>query len=201
MSYYSPDRKFTDTIHQEVALKEIYPKLGWTVYPMKADELNKLDMDKAIDYVMIDKGGNRINVQERFREYHYHSYKDATLRYRRDYSDDEERVESEFYKIEADYLVYGIINGSKAQVRNKAKEFSFVKFVVIDLKVLLDEYKKGKIIIDTEINLPKVIDGVMHAALYNNKDYSSSFVAFDVKGLNKLFGKRGIILLEEGYNL
>lgn len=199
MAFYASDRKFTDTIHQEVALKEIYPQLGWSVFPMDPDELDKIDMEKGIDYVMQDKSGNKINVQERFREYHYHFYKDATLRYRRDHSDDEDQVESEFYKIEADYLVYGIINGSKAQVRNKAKEFSFVKYVVIDLKVLFEQIKKKKIVLDTSIGKPQIIDGVMHACVNENKDYSSSFVAFDVKGLNDLFGKDGIILVQNGF--
>lgn len=199
MAFYAADRKFTDTIHEEVALKEIYPQLGWTVFPMDPDELDKIDMEKGIDYVMQDSAGNKINVQERFREYHYHFYKDATLRYRRDHSDDEDQIESEFYKIEADYLVYGIINGSKAQVRNKAKEFSFVKYVVIDLSVLFEQIEKKRIVLDSTIGKPQIIDGVMHACVNDNKDNSSSFVAFDVKGLYDLFGDDGIILDQKGF--
>ena len=199
MTYYSADRKFTDTVHNEVALKEIYPQLGWKVFPMNPDELNRIDLEQGIDYVMIDRQGKKHNVQERFREYHYHFYKDATLRYRRDHSDDADQIESEFYKIKADYLVYGIINGSKAQVRNRAKEFSFVKYAVIDLKVLFKQIGKRKIILDEKIGKPEIINGVMHAAVNENTDYSSNFVAFDVKGLNDLFGRENIILIQEGF--
>ena len=119
---YSSDRQFTDKVHKKIALKEIYNPIGWREYPMDKAELDKIDVENAIDYVMIDSQGKKHNVQERFREYHYHFYKDATLRYRRDFNSKADRKESEFYKITADYLVYGIINASKNQLMSDVKE-------------------------------------------------------------------------------
>lgn len=136
-------------------MDEIYDNLGWVVYPTDPDELEKIDVENAIDYIMIDREGRKHNVQERFREYHYHFYKDATLRYRRDHSSETDRKESEFYKITADYLVYGIINASKNQILNNVKRGSFVKYAIIDIRVLMDKIKKGLIILNPSIGSQK----------------------------------------------
>lgn len=197
--YYGRDREFTNQVHDKIALEEIYAPLGWTEFPIDKKELEKIDMEKAIDYVMVDKNGNKINVQERFREYHYHFYKDATLRYRRDFNADAERHESEFYKITADYLVYGIINASKNQILNNTKKGSFVKYAIINIEVLMKKIKEGRIILDESIGKPVVEGNKMRAAVNMNNDHSSSFVAFDVKGLNDLFGREGIILAQKGF--
>lgn len=198
MAHYSDDRNFTNIVHREVALPEIYTPLGLKEADVDKDYLNQIDMDEGIDYIMEDVDGNQFNVQERFREHKYHIYSDFTLRYRRDDHPDEKRHESEFYKIKADYMVYGIINGSKCQMINHEKEISFVKYAVIDLKSLFDHIKKGDIVLDKNIFRPTIINGKLHAAINNNRDRSSSFVAFEVKALLDLFGS-SIIIKQKGF--
>ena len=198
MAYYSDDRNFTDIVHREVALSEIYQPLGMKEADVDKDYLRQIDMDDGIDYIMVDSFGKKYNVQERFREYKYHIYSDFTLRYRRDENPDKDRHESEFYKIKADYMVYGIINGSKFQMVNHEKDISFVKYAVIDLRILFERIKNGDIVLDKTISRPIIINGKLHAAINNNHDGSSSFVAFDVKALLDLFGKN-IIISQKGF--
>ena len=199
MSFYSYDRNFTNIIHDEVAIKEIYNLLGWKMYPMDMEKLNKLDLENGIDYVLTDSRGRKIFVQERFREYKYHHYTDVTLRYRRDHNKDIHNHESEFYKIKANYLVYGIINGSKQQAINHSKEINFVKFAVVDLDVLFKHLKKGDIVLDSKIGRPIIRNGKLFSPINENTDYSSNFVAFDVQMLDELFGDEDIILFQKGF--
>lgn len=197
---YSNDREFTNKVHNEIALDEIYEQLGWEVdESIDPEDLNDIDLNDGIDYVMLDYRGNKINVQERFREYQYHSYNDATLRYRRDHNRDVGQHKSEFYKIKADYLVYGIINASKRQLLNNEKQGSFVKYAVIDLRVLFEKINEGLIIPDPTIRIPVVRGNKMHAAVNENRDNSSNFIAFDIEGLDRLFGDEGIILIQKGF--
>lgn len=198
MTFYKDDRLFTNIVHKEVAMKEIYPLFSWDEFDMDEKELNRIDMDEGIDYVMVDKSGIKHTVQERFREYKYSIYSDFTLRYRRDQNSMKERHESEFYKIKAEYMVYGIINGSKSQTVNHTKEISFVKFAVVDLRKLFSEIRAGNIVLDKTIRRPQIIGGKLHAAVNNNVDGSSSFVAFDIHALRTLFGPN-IILAQKGF--
>ena len=198
MVYYIDDRKFTDIVHREVALPEIYRPLGLKEADVDKEYLNQIDMDDGIDYIMVDSNGKQFNVQERFREFKYHTYSDFTLRYRRDKNPDESRHKSEFYKIKADYMVYGIINEDKRQVANHKKGISFVKYVVVDLRILFERIESGDIVLDEDIPCSTVIDGQLHAAIKNNRDGSSSFVVFDVKALPDLFGK-DIIISQKGF--
>lgn len=200
MAYYKDDREFTNIVHNDIALPEIYAQLGWYVdKSIDAEKLNDIDMNDGIDYVMYNRFGKTIYVQERFREYRYHSFNDATLRYRREHNINTERQRSEFYKIKADYLVYGIISGSKRQVLTGEKQCTFVKYAVIDLRVLFDKISRGMIVPDPRFTKPRIIGDVMYAAVNENTDYSSNFVAFDVEGLERMFGNDGIILIQNGF--
>lgn len=199
MSYYSLDRQFTDKVHKAVALKEIYPLLGWEIDPIDSEKLKEMDMKYGIDYVLKTASGKRIYVQERFREYKYCKYTDVTLRYRRDHNSDSSKHRSEFFKIKADYLVYGIINGSKEQTLSNEKEISSIKFAVIDIKVLFKNIMNGNIVIDPSIRKSEIRGSKLYAPINENTDYSSNFVAFDVEMLNKLFGHQNIVILQKGY--
>lgn len=192
-------REFTNKVHDKIAIPEIYRNLGWTVDNTDPEELEKIDLNDGIDYILLDRNGRKINVQERFREYRYHEYNDATLRYEREHNLIAERQKSEFYKIKADYLVYGIINASKWQILKDIKQGTFVKYAVIDVAVLREKIDSGLIIPDYSVRIPFISDGKMHAAVNENKDDSSSFIAFDVEGLNQLFGSDNIILTQKGY--
>lgn len=196
---YASDRAFTNKVHDEIAIPEIYRELGWRVYKMDPVKLERMDLEEGIDYVMLDRRLKKVYVQERFREYHYHRYTDATLRYRRDHNSDADQIESEFYKIKADYLVYGIINASKRQLMSDEKSGSFVKYAVIDLHVLFKKIEAGLIVLDKSIQVPVIRNGKMYAPINENRDYSSSFVAFDIAGLNQLFGRDNIIVAQKGF--
>lgn len=141
-------------------------------------------------------------MQERFREKKYQIYDDCTLRYRRDHNKDESRHESEFYKIKADYLVYGILNQSKEEMINDKNKgmSSFIKYVIVDLGVLKRKIKEGRIKIVKGGHRSYITnDGNMIIPEKDNYDNSSSFVALDVKQLQELFGHEDIIIKQVGY--
>lgn len=200
---YTSDRNFTDIIHNQVAIPEIYHPLNWRVKTVDKDELEYVDLNEGIDYFLEDFNGHLITVQERFREKRYQNFNDCTLRFRRDHHVDASRHESEFYKIKADYLVYGIINQNKYDVTSGRIKgsLSFIKYVVVDLKVLQHKIEEGKIKLNTQIKRSFINyrDRTMEAAVLRNHDYSSSFVAFDIKQLYELFNKDGIILRQSGF--
>lgn len=63
----------------------------------------------------------------------------------------------------------------------------------------MKKIKQGKIVLDASISKPEICGKIMKAAVNLNRDNSSSFVAFDVKGLNDLFGREGIIVKQERF--
>lgn len=197
---YKSDRRFTDTVHGRAALDLIYADLGWAertdITPAEREEI---DINKGIDYVMTSDGNDRIYVQERFREMQYATYSDVTLRYRRDENNHRERRESEYYKIRAKYLVYGIIDKSKEHVLYDSRDIDFIKFAVVDIEKLRQHTRMRDIVISNDIPRSYARNGILYAAVKQNTDRSSSFVVFDVNALNDLFGDEGIILYQKGY--
>lgn len=190
MAFYKDDRSFTNYVHENLALPLIYKKLGWTQKQIDASLLEYIDINEGVDYVFTGKQGEEIKSQERFRRTKYQTYSDCTLRYRRDNNPVVSRHKSEYYKVKADYLVYGITNNDLT---------GFVKFVVVDLKVLFSKIDNGLITPEYGGNFSRIVNGKMIAVIKDNVDDSSSFVAFDVKQLNQLFGSDNIILFQEGY--
>lgn len=194
MAKYNSDRDFTDYAHLNLAIPLIYDKLNWTV--IDYDE-NK-DINDGIDYLLIDITGKEISIQERFRDDYYQQYTDATLRFRRDFNPNPARVKSEFYKIKADYLVYGITNGSKFLDKRHALT-DFIKLVVLDLKYLQEKYENGKIKIPTSRKRTCWIeDDVLCCPENFNPDGSSSFLPFDIPLIYKLWGESPIFY-QKGY--
>jgi len=199
MALYKDDRNFTNFVHENLALPIIYKKLGWSQKQIEPKLLEYIDINEGVDYVFEDLNGNEIKSQERFRDNYYAKYNDCTLRYKRDNNTDISKHKSEFYKVKADFLVYGITNGSKFQDKRHSLT-DFIKFVVLDLKVLFDKIENGLIIPSQNIGLNSYIkENKMFAPIINNHDDSSSFVAFDVSLLNQFFGKDKIILFQKGY--
>ena len=201
MKYYS-DRNFTDKVHETVAKEEIYKPLNWEERKVDKNELEYVDIHHGIDYIFESSNSYDITVQERFREKKYQNYNDCTLRYRRDHNKDESRHESEFYKIKADYLVYGILDQSKEEIiydKNKDKP-SLIKYVIVDLGVLKNKIKEGTIQTVKGGNSSYITsDGNMVIPEKDNYDNSSSFVALDVRQLQELFGHENIIIKQFGY--
>lgn len=198
MANYSSDRSFTDYVHNHLAIPIIYRKLNWDISEIDAKVLETIDINEGIDYVLNNSSGETVLVQERFRDSFYSKYNDATLRFRRDQNQNPERIKSEFYKIKADYLVYGITNGSKFPEKRHTLT-DFIKWVVLDLNFIRIQFELGKIKIVTSSKINCWIeDDVLHCPENFNPDGSSSFIPFDVLLLVNLFGYRPIIE-QQGY--
>ncbi len=198
MTKYSEDRCFTDYVHVHLAVPFVYNPLGWTEKIIDSGFHQYIDIHEGVDYLFSDNANRELKLQERFRDNYYAKYNDFTLRYRRDSNPVASRHASEFFKIKADYMVYGITNGSKFADKRHTLT-GFIKFVVVDLRVLFAKIESGSIILRSGKNYAYIENGKMIAALKNNADDSSSFVAFDVPLLNKLFGNEGIILAQKGF--
>lgn len=199
---YEKDRRFTSLVHNK-ALNTIYSRLGWTKEEIDENLLEWLDINISFDCIFTNRNNTKLFIQERFRDKNYLNYNDFTIRYKREYSMLEERQLSEFYKIKADFLVYGIINASKDDVL-RGEEFDFVKYIVIDLRFLFCLIRNGHIKIADNIDRPKIEDKVLYCPIKFNKDHSSSFVVFGVPELARLiemleFNLSECIILEEGF--
>ena len=199
MSNYKSDNSFTKMVHEKLAIPLIYDKLNWKEQELKDKVSFNMDILNAIDAFFIELGKNRIiTVQERFRESKYSNYNDFTIRYKREYSKFEERKLSEFFKLDADYFVYGIINTTKENV-NSANQF--IKYAVIDIKGIKNLIDKQEIIFSDNATgyTCKIVNFKMMCPIIQNFDLSSSFVPIDIKLLNKMFPQNDIVLLQRGF--
>lgn len=195
MPYYS-DRQFTDKVHDNLAVQDIYPEMGWNPQQLNARLAENTDQQNAVDYFAIEDGARIVTIQERFREYKYHSYSDFTVRYMRPHNSHSDRVLSEFFKLDADYFLYGIINTSKTRVDEATH---FVKVAVLDLGELKELIDNGTIIIDP--SLPGYTcrrDGnIMRCPVNENYDHSSNFVPFDIRILSQIAPQ--VIVYQDGF--
>lgn len=197
MANYSSDRGFTNFVHEKVAIPKLYDKIGWKEMTVDEDELEKVDINNGIDYYFYDSQGNQVSVQERFRERRYSCYPDCTLRYRRDNNPNRDRVRSEFYKIEADYLVYGVIDCSKSEIYDE--DADFLKVVIVRMDKFYKELQLGNIIIRNNGEMTSYIEnGKLICPEKYNVDSSSSFIAMKVSDLEQLWG-HDIIYYKKGY--
>jgi len=193
------DWNFSNYVHDQLAKPFIYKILKWKVIDIAENVIRDLDINHGIDYILENEGGTRIHVQERFRDNYYKAYCDATLRYRRDFNPDPGRIQSEFYKIKADYLVYGITNGKKfADHRDTLT--GFIKWVVLDLKFIREKFNDGyiKIITNSGRRTCRMENKILHCPENFNPDGSSSFLPLDVRMIHKLWGAEPI-LAQKGF--
>ena len=138
-----------------------------------------------------------MTVQERFRDKKYVRYNDFTIRYEREKSKFENQIRSEFYKMKADFFVYGIINENK---ENFLQASDFLKFAIIDLKKVYEKILTQEIvIINNGRNYCYVQKGVLFCPVKFNTDQSSSFFPIDILCLIKLWGNE-MILLQKGFS-
>lgn len=197
---YKEDREFTNYIHDILAIPLIYNPLNWKVQKMNSKRLaENADIFAAIDAFLINITKERIiTVQERFRECKYVNYNDFTIRYKRDFNSLDERKLSEFFKLEADYFVYGIINAYKY---NKERATKFLKYAVIDIKILKSLFENNQIIIDESIKGLFCVEknNKIYVPVNYNRDRSSSFIPIDIRLLKKLFKNSGVIVVSEGF--
>ena len=195
---YQSDRIFTDYIFKNLAKQIIYPQLNWEEVNIDEEKLEELDIHNGIDTIAKNKNNQIFGVQYRFRDAFYASYNDFTFRYKREYNQNEERVMSEFFKIEAKYFLYGISNGKKFEDALKTNT-TFLKWAVIDVENLLNAIDSGLIVIDETLrNITcQLRNGKMFCPINNNKDNSSSFVPFDIHILNQI--SNNIIIASSGF--
>ncbi|TAF33051.1 MAG: hypothetical protein EAZ57_07325 [Cytophagales bacterium] len=198
MSVYKTDRHFTDFVHLQVALPQIYQPLGWQPHQVSPHELEHYDRNHGIDYFFETPEGSVVSVQERFREQKYQHYNDFTLRYRRDFNRDVKQHPSEFFKIRANYMVYGIVNKPKINILQE-RNVSFLKYAVLDLAVFFGLFLEGRIKAKRGLDKSFVADGILVAPIKDNHDKSSSFLAFDVALLAQLFQDSRLIIKQQGF--
>ncbi len=193
------DWEFSTYVHKHLAIQEIYEKLNWTLIDVDAAKAKELDINHGIDYTFLDLHGKKITVQERFRDHIYINYSDATLRYRRDFNPDPSRVESEFYKIKADYLVYGITNGKKFADKRDTLT-AIVKWAVVDVKFMQEKFRNNEIKIVTPSTTKRcwAEGNVLYSPEILNPDGSSSFLPFDIKLMQNLWGDR-LTIAQKGF--
>jgi hypothetical protein len=185
MPTYNSDREFTDLVHKNIALPKIYEPLGWKAVVRDHRDAEHADMFFGIDYVFETENGKK-SVQERFRERKYERYADFTIRYRRDNNTHSSRRQSEYYKIKADYFVYGITNCSKD---NSDMCTDFLKYAVVDMKMIYKKLDDGEILIkDNNENFCEINEDKLICPVKFNRDGSSSFFPIDIPMLVKIWG-------------
>lgn len=193
MARYNDDRNFTDYVHKNVSIPNIYPLMYWQVSEIDADELNKLDINNGIDAIILDNNSNKRTLQYRYRESDFERYTDVTLRYRRPHNSNKDRHDSEFFKIDADYLLYGISNGKKSSDKLRTNT-AFLKWAILDLRQLFTLIDEGLIVIDPSQRYKCArYENKLICPVNNNRDKSSNFVPFDIPILKDLFGNRVVV--------
>ncbi|WP_115461897.1 hypothetical protein [Winogradskyella aurantiaca] len=196
MSRFKSDKAFTDYVHTHIAGSKIYEPMGWKQVNFNDSYGLHIDKSDGIDYVFL-KEDQLITVQERFREARYKTYTDFTIRYRRDHHKEETHHQSEFYKLKAQYFVYGIVNGQKNDLSSNS---GFLKYAVIDLKQFYEKIDKGDIrITDQNLMHSRIVeDGIIECPVIANRDRSSSFVPIDIVQLLDLFQDE-VVISQQGF--
>jgi hypothetical protein len=196
MSKFKSDKAFTDHIHAQLALPLIYNALNWKQVNFNAAYGVHIDKSDGIDYVFL-KDNDLMTVQERFRDSRYKDYTDFTIRYRRDYHKDTQHRKSEFYKLKAQYFVYGIVNGDKAILESNT---AFLKYAVINLQAFYQKIETQQIVITNESLKHSRIseDGIIECPVIENRDHSSSFIPIDIVQLLDLFQDE-VVISQKGF--
>lgn len=194
------DWDFTNKIHDKFAVP-IYNNTGFTVTKATLKE----DQQQGIDYFLA-KNGKTISIQERFRTLNQYTKNsnEFTIRYTRPESLSEKQKKSELFKIEAQFLFYGIINAASA---DEATDFK--RRVLVDIPALLNFLDNNNILIDEnesnkrhqpyinkKLNKPVAIV----KPNYEDKKGNSSLLIFNVAHLVAFFGK-SIIRDQKGYKV
>lgn len=145
---YRIDRNFTDSRHEDLITRVIYPELGWTEVEGLSDELRELrDCTESIDYEIIDGDSVHIMTQERIRRSNYNNFVDFTIRFERPQNENEIERLSEYYKMKAYcnrhrnvpfYFLYAIT----------ADNETYSKYVLVNLQALFAHIRNDEIQID-----------------------------------------------------
>lgn len=94
---------YTEKIHNQIAIPRFYNPYGFV--NVKSEVGSLADLRDGIDYTAVFEG-TLYTIQERFRRHQYKGYGDITFRY----DSKSNNVMREYFKIKADYFLYGIAN-------------------------------------------------------------------------------------------
>ncbi len=193
------DWAFTDAVHN-LALQDIY-KPGFTISKASSTD----DLQHGIDYWSVSKSGKVISIQERFRTLNKFTENsdEFTLRYGRPNSQSSEQTESEFFKIKAQMLLYGITEtADRKEIPDK-----FKRWVIVDVPGLLEAVLDGSILIDENENnkrhIPYLRNSVPVAVVKNNYERgsgNSSLLIFSVSHILRTHSLRKLVLREFNYS-
>lgn len=203
MANYSEDRSFTDYVHANLAVPEIYENLGWVPVEIVNDFTAMRDMEDSIDYVATDSNDLKVTIQERFRDSFYKKYNDFTIRYTREFSQREDQIRSEYFKMAADCLIYGITNGKKWPNQRHTLT-SFIKYCVVDLNVLKKLLREGKIRVPDGFQSHCTLEEnrkFLYTSKNRNADQSSEFIGIDPSMLKEVEGVNidELIISQDGF--
>lgn len=186
---YVSNREFTDNIHNNLIIKEVYEKNGFTLYD-KPDNLafvfDYLDIMDGIDYIGKNNNtGKNGFYQERTRR--NTKYTDITFRYKK-----ADGKKLEFFKIKDNYqklyklnnefnFVYSVVSDDNSEI---------IKYVILDIVKIFDGIDKGLLKIDESSKFSYIKDDILYLGMNENKDYSGKtanyFVILDIKLLLKI---------------
>lgn len=186
MSDYSSNRSFTDYVHNTHALSEVYKFLQWQ--PCNIDPVIAVELDNkhGIDYLFYCPRRGLVSVQERFRDGSADWSSDVTIRYTRPHSTRPNEKKSEFFKMKADVMLYGVIDGNKNDFSSIKK---LKKYVMLDLKKLYEKFDSGEIVISKiKTSSCRVYKDKLIVPEIKSPDGLSTFLAIDVVMLVDLFG-------------
>lgn len=191
---YGDRRGFSDKVHKLMAIN-VYKTLKWRLDNSRnIDYMNDADIKDGIDYYILNEEGMHRTVQERFRrESSAKNYDDITIRY--NYVEND--LSSEWFKITADYFMYGVIKGEHPSASSK-----FKKLVVVDFQYFKHLLEKRYIKVDKKARKSYIDEnGVLHSGFRHNKsiknDKVTTFVTFRVRDLYELSPE--LIVIEKGY--
>ncbi|GAB6073629.1 hypothetical protein [Nautilia lithotrophica] len=194
---YKEDRSFTEYVHKNIALEKIYNNLGWEKVNIDINAAELLDINKGIDRIFKTPQNDIVTVQERFRTKKYFYFNDFTIRYTREKNQNISRRKSEFFKIEADFFVYGITNCENNQSMRQCDDF--LKFAVINMDIIKNMLDSNLIEIDKNLNkkVSEIRKGKIIAPVLTNHDGSSEFIALKIDQIYAL--NPNSIVLEKGF--
>ena len=193
------DQSFTDLAHKNLApafYGQIFPGARVEQASVEDDQKKGIDYHVLTDLANLDGSGSkrvRFNVQERFLRIDHpmlRTSKEFTLRYSRPDSLSPDQKQSEFFKIKAHYLYYGITNATKATATSaEVPPTACLRQVLVDLPKLMKLVDDGKIAIGPPNSHPCVDPqtGVPHTGLRENREkgapHNSWLVIFNVEHL------------------
>lgn len=194
---YADRRKFTDAAHKRW-MPAVYNLFNWTEIVKDENDYETFinDVKHGQDYYVKTPNGKTLSIQERNRTGEKAlRFNDVTIRY--SYPKYAESLQaSEWFKIDADILIYTVVGKQPKVLSDLAQYDSYDKIVVVDMRKFERYVKTNHIqIVDnlrtqTSMFASNSTDKILLSPLRHNvehrDDSPSDFIVFDVKHLYEL---------------